>query len=58
VTAAGRRRSVYGASAQLAAVFYSALGQKVRCSPVYKPTALGAIDVAEVVHHFSDAALR
>jgi ketosteroid isomerase-like protein len=25
---------------------------------VYKPTALDADDVAEVVHHFSDAALR
>jgi hypothetical protein len=42
----------------LAAVFYRALGQKVSCSPVYKPTALDADDVAEVVHHFSDAALR
>ena len=58
VTAAGQQRSVYGASAHLAAVFYRALGQKVRCSPVYKPTALDADDVAEVVHHFSDAALR
>ena len=46
------------ASAHLAAVFYRALGQKVRCTPVYKPTALDADDVAEVVHHFSDAALR
>jgi ketosteroid isomerase-like protein len=34
------------------------LGQKVRCAPVHKPTALDADDVAEVVHHFSDAALR
>ena len=58
VTAAGQLRSVYGASAHLAAVFYRALGQKVRCTPVYKPTALDADDVAEVVHHFSDAALR
>ncbi|MCO4089813.1 MAG: hypothetical protein HEQ17_13090 [Limnohabitans sp.] len=58
VTAAGQQRSVYGASAHLAAVFYRALGQKVRCSPVYKPTTLDADDVAEVVHHFSDAALR
>ena len=58
VTAAGQQRSVYGASSHLAAVFYRALGQKVSCSPVYKPTALDADDVAEVVHHFSDAALR
>jgi len=58
VTAAGQQRSVYGASAHLAAVFYRALGQKVRCTPVHKPTALNADDVAEVVHHFSDAALR
>jgi hypothetical protein len=58
VTAAGQMRSIYGTSAQLAAVFYRALGQKVRCAPVHKPTALDANDVAEVVHHFSDAALR
>ena len=58
VTAAGQQRSVYGASAHMAAVFYRALGQKVRCTPVYKPTALNADDVAEVVHHFCDAALR
>jgi hypothetical protein len=58
VVAAGQQRSVYGASAHMAAVFYRALGQKVRCSPVYKPSALDADDVAEVVHHFSDAALR
>ena len=58
VTAAGQQRSVYGASAHMAAVFYRALGQKVRCTPVYKPTALYADDVAEVVHHFCDAALR
>lgn len=58
VTAAGQQRSVYGASAHLAAVFYRALAQKAPCSPVHKPTALGADDVAEVVHHFSDAALR
>ena len=58
VTAAGQLRSVYGASANMAAVFYRALGQKVRCNPVYKPTPLHADDVAEVVHHFSDAALR
>ena len=58
VTVAGQLRSVYGASAHLAAVFYRALGQKVRCTPVFKPSALDADDVAEVVHHFSDAALR
>jgi len=49
---------VYGASSHLAAVFFRALGQKVPCSPVLKPTGLDADDVAEVVHHFSDAALR
>ena len=58
VTAAGQLRSLYGASAHMAAVFYRALGQKVRCTPVHKPTALTADDVAEVVHHFCDAALR
>lgn len=58
VTAAGQLRSLYGASAHMAAVFYRALGQKVRCTPVHKPTALNADDVAEVVHHFCDAALR
>jgi len=58
VTAAGQQRSVYGASSHLAAVFYRALGQKAPCSPVFKPTVLDADDVAEVVHHFSDAALR
>jgi len=58
VTDAGHQRSVYGASAHMAAVFYRALAQKAPCSPVFKPTALNADDVAEVVHHFSDAALR
>lgn len=58
VTAAGQQRSVYGAAAHLAAVFYRALAQKAPCSPVHKPTTLDAEDVAEVVHHFSDAALR
>lgn len=58
VTTAGQQRSVYGASAHMAAVFYRALAQKAPCSPVFKPTALNADDVAEVVHHFSDAALR
>ena len=58
VTAAGQQRSVYGASAHMAVVFYRALAQKAPCRPVFKPTALNADDVAEVVHHFSDAALR
>ena len=58
VDAAGQRRSVYGASAHLAAVFYRALGQKVNCAPVFKPTEISADQVAEVVHHFCDAALR
>ena len=58
VTTAGQQRSVYGTSAHLAAVFYQALGAKVRCTPVYKPTALDADDMAEAQHHFSDAALR
>ncbi|WP_416547195.1 hypothetical protein ACHEXK_15460 [Limnohabitans sp. DCL3] len=58
VTAAGQQRSVYGASSHLAAVFYRALGQQAPCSPVLQPTALDADDVAEVVHHFTDAALR
>lgn len=58
VTAAGQQRSVYGASAHMAAVFYRALGQKAPCAPVVKPVALDADDVAQVVHHFSDAALR
>lgn len=58
VMLAGQMRSVYGASACLAAVFYQALGQKVSCSPVYKPTALDADDQAEVAHNFSDAAQR
>jgi hypothetical protein len=58
VTAAGQQRSVYGASAHLAAVFYRALGQKVPCTAVCKPVALNTDDVAQVVHHFSDAALR
>jgi hypothetical protein len=55
---AGQMRSVYGASASLAAVFYQALGQKVACRPVYKPTVLDADDQAEVAHNFSDAAQR
>jgi hypothetical protein len=58
VTAAGQQRSVYGASAHMAAVFYRALAQKAPCAPVVKPVALDADDVAQVVHHFSDAALR
>lgn len=58
VRAGGQQRSVYGAAAHLAAVFYQALGQKVPCSPVAKPASLDADDVAEVVHRFCDAALR
>ena len=58
VDAAGHRRSVYGASAHLAAVFYRALGRKVNCAPVFKPAEISADQVAEVVHHFCDAALR
>lgn len=58
VMVAGQMRSVYGASASLASVFYQALGQKVSCSPVYKPTALDADDLAQAAHNFSDAAQR
>jgi hypothetical protein len=58
VTAAGQQRSVYGASAHLAAVFYRELAQKAPCSPVHKPTALDADDEAEALHYFSDAAQR
>ena len=58
VRSGGQQRSVYGAAAHLAAVFYQALGQKVSCSPVAKPASLDADDVAEVVHRFCDAALR
>lgn len=58
VRAGGHQRSVYGAAAHLAAVFYQALSQKVSCSPVAKPASLDADDVAEVVHRFCDAALR
>ncbi|PVE43187.1 hypothetical protein [Limnohabitans planktonicus] len=58
VMVAGQMRSVYGASASLAAVFYQALGQKVSCSPVYKPTTLDPDDLAEAAHNFSDAAQR
>jgi hypothetical protein len=58
VTAMGQQRSVYGASAQFAAVFYRALAQKVPCAPVHKPTQLHASDLAEVVQHFDDAAVR
>ena len=58
VTAAGQTRSVYGAAAHMAAVFYQALGRQTVCSPIEKPTALQAQDVAEVVHRFTDAAIR
>jgi hypothetical protein len=50
VRSGGQQRSVYGAAAHLAAVFYQALGQQVSCSPVAKPASLDADDVAEVVH--------
>lgn len=58
VTASGQRFSVYGASAQMAALFYEKLGQSVPCAPVKKPATLDADDVAQVQHHFSDAASR
>lgn len=58
VRSGGQQRSVYGAAGHLAAVFYQALGQKVSCSPVFKPASLDVDDVAEVVHRFCDAALR
>lgn len=58
VRSGGRQCSVYGAAAHLAAVIYQALSQKVSCSPVSKPATLDADDLAEVVHRFSDAALR
>ena len=58
VVSGGQQRSVYGAAAHLAAVFYRALGQSVSCAPVAKPARLDADDVAEVVHRFCDAALR
>lgn len=58
VRAGGQQRSVYGAAGHLAAVFYQALGQKVSCSPIFKPASLDADDVAEAVHRFCDAALR
>jgi hypothetical protein len=58
VTAAGQSRSVYGASRPMAVVFYRALAQRAPCSPLVQPVALAADEVAEVVHHLSDAALR
>jgi hypothetical protein len=58
VTASGQRFSVYGTSAQMTAMFYEKLGQSVKCAPVKKPPQLDADDVAQVQHHFSDAALR
>lgn len=58
VMVAGQVRSVYGASAHLAAVFYQALGQKVPCSPVYRPATLDADDLAQAAHNFADAAQR
>ena len=58
VTAMGQQRSVYGASAQFATVFYRALAEKVPCAPVHKPMQLHANDLADVVQHFADAAVR
>lgn len=58
ITAARQLRSVYGAAPHLAAVFYRALGQQVNCAPATKPHTLNADEVAEVVHHFTDAALQ
>jgi hypothetical protein len=58
IVAMGQQRSVYGTSAQFATVFYRALAQKAPCTPIHKPTALHASDLAEVVRHFGDAALR
>lgn len=58
VTAAGQSRSVYGASRHMAAVFYRALGQQTLCRPLAQAVAITAEEVAEVVHHFCDAALR
>lgn len=58
ITAAGQRFSVYGTSAHMAAAFYQKLSQSVNCAPVAKPTHLDADDVAQVQHHFSDAASR
>ncbi|WP_408595683.1 hypothetical protein [Limnohabitans sp.] len=56
VTAAGKQFSVYGASAQMAAIFYQQLGQWVDCAAIEKPPTLDADDVAQVQHHFSHAA--
>ena len=58
VTAAGQSRSVYGASRPMAAVFYRALGQQAPCHPLAHAMTLTADEVAEVVHHYGDAALR
>lgn len=58
IVALGQQRSVYGTSAQFATVFYRALAAKAPCAPIHKPTALQASDLAEVVQHFGDAAVR
>ena len=58
ITSEGKRFSVYGASAQMAAVFYQQLGQQVDCAAIEKAPSLDADDVAQVQHHFSDAASR
>lgn len=58
IQSAGQQRSVYGASAPFATVFYRALAAKAPCAPVHKPSPLHADDAAEVVRHVGDAALR
>ncbi len=58
ITAQGKQFSVYGTSAQMAAIFYQQLGQQVACAAVEKPPRLDADDVAQVQHHFSDAGAR
>ena len=58
VSAAGQRFSIYGTSANMAAMFYERLGRVVNCSPAVKPPSLDGDDVSQVQHHFSDAASR
>jgi hypothetical protein len=58
VTAGGKRFSVYGTCAHMAAMFYEQLGTSVSCAPVVKPATVDADDLAQVQHNFSDAAQR
>ena len=58
VTAGGKRFSVYGTCAHMAAMFYEKLGASVACAPVVKPATVDADDLAQVQHNFSDAAQR